>query len=604
MKRPRLSLRVRITPASVTVGALALVVSVGAVVSGVASAAAPARIHEIQGKSHVSPLVGQQVKKVPGVVTAVGERGFFMQDPRPDDDPATSEALFVFTDTAPTVQVGDNVTVSGRVTEFRPGGLETTNLASTQITQSTVKVQKRKRFALPEPVVIGAGGRTPPTKVIDDDADGDVEKSGTFDPDTDGIDFYESLEGMRVQVNDAVAVGPRNRFGEIPVLADGGEGADVRTARGGIVLRADDANPERIIVDDMFAPTPTVDVGDVFTAPLVGVLDYDFGNFKLRVTEEAQAERKGLERETTEEAGPGELAIATFNVENLDANDPQEKFDALAAMVVENLRSPDLLTLEEVQDNNGPTDDGTVDDDETIAKFVAAIEAAGGPTYEWRSIAPENNRDGGEPGGNIRVGFLFRTDRGLEFVDRPGGDATTPVDVNPDGSLTVSPGRIDPGNPAFEDSRKPLAGEFTWNGERLIVVANHWNSKGGDDPLFGRNQPPVRASEQQREEQAKAVAAFVAKAGDNVVVAGDLNDFPFSAAVKHLIDAGLVDLPAEMPEEERYGYVFEGNSQVLDHILIGKGLADRPHAYDVVHVNAEFADQQSDHDPSVVRIGS
>jgi uncharacterized protein len=604
MNRPRLSLRVRITPASVTVGALALAVSVGAVVSGVASAAAPARIHEIQGSAHVSPLAGQEVSKVPGVVTGVGERGYWMQDPQPDSDPATSEALFVFTDTAPTVKVGDNVEVNGSVTEFRPGGKDTNNLAGTQVTQSAVKVRKRKRFAVPDPTVIGTGGRVPPNQVIDDDANGDVEQGGSFEPETDGVDFYESLEGMRVQVNNAVAVGPRNGFGEIPVLADGGEGAGVRIARGGIVLRSDDFNPERLIIDDVLAQTPPTDVGDVFPTPVVGVLDYAFGNFKVQVSESPQVERKNLEKEVAAEPGQGELSIATFNVENLDAADPQEKVDALAKSVVENLRSPDLINVEEIQDNNGATDDGTVADDQTVAKLVEAIKAAGGPAYEWRSIAPENNKDGGEPGGNIRVGFLFRTDRGLAFVDKPGGDATTPVDVAPDGSLTASPGRIDPGNAAFENSRKPLAGEFTWNGERLIVIANHWNSKGGDDPLFGKMQPPNRSSEEQRTAQAKAVAAFVAKAGDNVVVAGDLNDFDFSAAVKHLTDAGLTDLPAELPDEERYGYVFEGNSQVLDHILIGKGLAARPHAYDVVHINAEFADQTSDHDPSVVRIGS
>ena len=49
--------------------------------------------------------------------------------------------------------------------------------------------------------------------------------------------------------------------------------------------------------------------------------------------------------------------------------------------------------------------------------------------YEYRQIDPQNNQDGGQPGGNIRVGFLFRPDRGLAFVDRPGGDATTPTGI-------------------------------------------------------------------------------------------------------------------------------------------------------------------------------
>jgi len=41
---------------------------------------------------------------------------------------------------------------------------------------------------------------------------------------------------------------------------------------------------------------------------------------------------------------------------------------------------------------------------------------------------------------------------------------------------------------------------------------------------------------------------------------------------------------------------------VLDHILISPGLASRKFDYDIVHVNAEYADQVSDHDPQVARI--
>ncbi|MGH3658765.1 MAG: endonuclease/exonuclease/phosphatase family protein, partial [Micromonosporaceae bacterium] len=173
--------------------------------------------------------------------------------------------------------------------------------------------------------------------------------------------------------------------------------------------------------------------------------------------------------------------------------------------------------------------------------------------------------------------------------------------------LSASPGRLDPGNAAFTDSRKPLAGEFTWKGRRVFVVANHWNSKGGDQPAYGRFQPPVQTTQQQRLAQAEVVASFVKKltAADRsalVVVAGDLNDFQFSAPVKKLTDAGMTDLPATLPEPQRYGYVFEGNSQVLDHILVSPALARARPAYDIVHINAEYADQASDHDPSVVRL--
>jgi predicted extracellular nuclease len=597
--------------AGLGVGVLGLgVLGAGLAASPAGAGAADAvRIHDVQGAAHTSPLAGQAVTDVPGVVTATTSNGFWLQDPQPDTDPATSEGVFVFTRTRPAVAAGDAVTVSGQVSEFRPGN-DATNLTTTEIGSPTVTVASSGN-PLPAATRIGTD-RTPPRTTIEDDATGDVETSGTFDPAADGIDFYESLEGMRLELADAVVVGPTNSFGEIPVLARDGAGAGVRTARGGIVARPHDFNPERIILDDSLAKTPAVRVGDHFAGPVTGVLDYSFGDYKLEVTAPPTAVDDGPGRETTRAAGPGELSVATFNVENLAPTNPQAKFDTLAALIVGNLRSPDLINVEEVQDNNGATNDGTVAADQTVAKLVAAITAAGGPTYEWRSIDPQNDADGGEPGGNIRQGFLFRTDRGLRFVDRPGGDTTTPVGVADAGGhharLTLSPGRIDPANTAFTDSRKPLAGEFTWHGRRLIVVANHWNSKGGDQPLFGRFQPPALTTEAQRVAQATVVGGFVkrVRAIDRnaaVIVAGDLNDFPWSPPVRTLTGGtGLVDLPALLPAAERYTYDFEGNSEVLDHILLSSELARRPHVYDVVHVNSEYPDQASDHEPGVVRL--
>ncbi|HJZ50387.1 MAG TPA: endonuclease/exonuclease/phosphatase family protein, partial [Roseiflexaceae bacterium] len=515
--------------------------------------------------------------------------------------------------------VGDAVSVGGTVTEFRAGGSGSTGLTTTEISAPTIAILSSGN-PLPPPVVIGSGGRVPPTKVIEDDAAGDVETSGVFDPASDGIDFYESLEGMRVQINNAVAVGPTAVFGtssqnrEIPVLGDDGANASVRSARGGIVVRADDFNPERIILNDLIAggpALPSVNVGDHFDAPVVGVLDYSFGNYKLQVTGPLGAVPGGLSQETTRPARTGQLAIATFNVENLDPADGPAKFNALASLIVNNLKAPDIVALEEVQDNNGPTDDGTVDATTTYNTLTAAISAAGGPAYQFRQIDPVNDQDGGEPGGNIRQGFLFRTDRGLSFVDRPGGTslaATTVISSGADTQLSLSPGRIDPTNGAFAASRKPLAGQFVFNGHKLFVIANHFNSKGGDQPLYGHSQPPTRSSETQRHQQAQVVHDFVqsiltADPNADVVVLGDLNDFEFSDTVTMLKAGVLHALIDTLPPSERYTYVFEGNSQAIDHILLSNHLfSSRPFAYDVVHVNSEFALQASDHEPQVARI--
>ena len=572
----------------------------------------PTFIHDIQGAAHISPLVGQTPGNVPGIVTAKRSNGFNLQDPNPDTDPATSEGIFVFTSSAPTtVSVGDAVRVRATVSEFRPGGAASANLTTTELVSPKVTVLSHAN-PLPAAIVIGIAGRMPPTSIIEDDATttGNVETSGMFDPANDGLDFYESLEGMLVQINDPVIVGPTNSFNEIPVLPDDGTWAGPRTAHGGILYSYADGNPERIIVDDGIVPMPQgLNVGDHFAGSVTGVVDYNFGLFMVELTQSPIRVPGTLTEETTVVPTVNELTVATFNVQNLDPGDGSAKFNNLASLIVNNMKSPDLIAVEEVQDNNGAIDNGVVDPAVTISTLITAISNAGGPTYSYRQINPVNDQDGGEPGGNIRQIFMFRSDRGLSFVDRPGGDSTTAATVTSatgTPELSFSPGRIDPTNTAWNSSRKPLAAEFQFDGQRLFVIANHFNSKGGDQPLTGRFQPPTRSSEVQRHQQATIEAGFVQQIraidpNANVVVLGDLNDFEFSETIHTLEAAGLTDLYDTLPLAERYSYVFEGNSQTLDHILVSGSLADRS-TLDVVHVNAEFADQASDHDPSVVRI--
>ena len=93
-----------------------------------------------------------------------------------------------------------------------------------------------------------------------------------------------------------------------------------------------------------------------------------------------------------------------------------------------------------------------------------------------------------------------------------------------------------------------------------------------------------------------------------MVVVGDLNDYQFSPALSVLKTGTsdgsgkptLTDLITTLPANQQYTYDFDGVSEVLDHILITKGIGT--FTYQVVHVNAEFANQVSDHDPQVVDI--
>jgi uncharacterized protein len=151
-----------------------------------------------------------------------------------------------------------------------------------------------------------------------------------------------------------------------------------------------------------------------------------------------------------------------------------------------------------------------------------------------------------------------------------------------------------------------LVGQFIFNGQQVTVVGNHFNSKGGDQPLFGPNQPPALNSEVQRNQQASIVSNFVqgilaTNTNANVIVAGDLNDFEFSQPLSILESGGLNTLIETLPENERYTYNFQGNAQTLDHILVSDNLFSLLDGFDVVHINSEFADQVSDHDPVVAQ---
>ena len=138
---------------------------------------------------------------------------------------------------------------------------------------------------LPAYVSLSTGGRLPPGRIIDNDSvGGEPENPQTpFDPSEDGIDFYESLEGMLVELREAVVVGPSSKYSEVWVVPGGAEGFGPRTPRGGLFLAEDDRNPERIRV--RVGKSASWNVGDVLKK-VRGVLDYSYGIFVLRLLEE------------------------------------------------------------------------------------------------------------------------------------------------------------------------------------------------------------------------------------------------------------------------------------------------------------------------------
>ncbi|VVT06316.1 Calx-beta domain-containing protein [Erythrobacter sp. EC-HK427] len=585
-------------------------------------------IGEIQGAGHTSQYVGNVVT-TNGIVTAIASNGFYMQDAG-DGNTATSDAIFVFTSTAPTVTLGDGVTVEGTVSEFLAGG-DTAGLSTTQLTSPTITVNSTGN-ALPAAVVIGPNGITPPTETIDDDL------FGLFDPASDGIDFWESLEGMLVTIENPVAVDSTNGFGELWTVASDGAGnldASNVSAGGFVVIdggagglgtfdqgAGSDFNPERIQIDvagelnGVLFTVPDVTPGTLL-GDVTGVVAYAFGNYQVQPTAAVTVVAAGTgTAETTALAGAAnQLTVATYNVLNLDVNDADGdadvangQFAAIAFDIASNLSNPDIIVLQEVQDDSGSADDGTVSAALTLEALSDAIFAESGVRYSWfDNPFITDGQSGGQPGGNIRVAFLYRDDR-VDF------DSTTAFTItDPDtGALDA----------AFSGSRPPLGAEFTFNGETITVIGNHWTSKIGSDTTFSANQLPANAGELSRAAQAAAVNAYIdallaADANANVLVAGDFNEFHFEDPMEVLTgdldfaggatsagsDVVLTNLTYLLPVEERYTLLFEGNAQQLDHILVTSGLADGA-VIDIVHTNfvAGPGARASDHDPVLVRL--
>jgi len=369
-------------------------------------------------------------------------------------------------------------------------------------------------------------------------------------------------------------------------------------------------------------------------------------------------------------AADAHLTVGSFNRENYEnQGKPYAKDKDIAEIIVNNMHCPDVVVGIEMgddkastviyvnQDNSYAIPDGVVTAVQNLKGIAAQIKSLSGLDYGFRCIDPEENKDGGAPGVNIRPCFFFRKDR-VSFVDRGTPTNTDENTASADQSawkvtfpsecsltlartgtaacrdsagqiaLTQSPGRI-VGSP-FNNSRKPLAGEFvfTATGKKFFVIAAHLGSKTGDTPLYGTQQPPAFGSDAKRAEQGKAIHAFVQSLLSTdpsalVAVAGDMNDFPWADALQVLTgEVGgsrvLYSVSKEfMPANEQYSYAFQGNLQQIDHIFVspafysaalaGGAPSDYTSTVCIPHIDSLFSKnnhvQTSDHDPIVVRLG-
>lgn len=539
-------------------------------------------IYTIQGEGHASAFAGTVVN-TRGVVTAVDTNGFYIQDAVGDGNVNTSDAVFVFTSTAPTVSVGQLVKVTGTVTEFVAA---TNALSLTEITSPTAIVVEGTGTVAA--TLIGTGGRVVPDANFGDDED-------VFDPSTQAADFYESLEGMLVTIDAPLVVANPNSFGEAYVVASGGAQASGVNDRGGITISAGDYNPERIQIDDdsgIFAGynPAAISQGDTLSS-VTGIVNYAFSAYEVIVTQAVTVTNDvTLGREETDLIGDADtVTIATLNVENLGGDEITpgfDRFEQFAQDILVNLKAPDIIGVQEIQDADGAGTGSNLSGQVTAQALIDAIIAAGGPTYAYVEVAPTTaNSTGGEPNGNIRNGFFYNVDR-VDLVA---------------GSVQLVPGAV------YNGTRSPLRADFTFNGETLSVYNNHFTSRLGSEALQGDNQPAANAGDAARLAQAQTLRGYIDTqlATDpslNVFVLGDFNSFYFEAPSNALTAGGvLTNLYALLPVEERYSAIFEGNAQGLDNILASSDLLANIR-FDAVHINVEQATPFTDHDPLVAAI--
>lgn len=561
-----------------------------------------ANIGEIQGASHTSPLIGKEVRVENVVVTKLdGKKGFYVQDITPDNNNSTSDAIYVVSKEK--VTVGDKINIEGLVNENYGLGYAEKTKTDLTITQLVAnKIEKNGKNPLPNPIVLGDNI---PKNNIEDDA------FAKFEPTIDALDFWESIEGMLVKVPKPQILGPQ-KYGNLYVLPEGYQGE--RNNANGISLRPDGYNTE-VIPLLISNKNYVAKANDSLADSVIGNVTYDYSEYKVDLRGNQLPKKidgKLKREESTIQFDENKLTVASYNIENFSANysakeTPEEKVEKIANSFIKEINKPDVITLIEVQDNNGSVDDGTTSGVESGERLAKKISELGGPQYKYIEIAPQNNADGGKPGANIRVAFLYNPER----VTLPNKEIANSNEAAKflNGQLEKNPARIAPSSPAFTNVRKSLAVEFEFKGEKVIIIANHLKSKNGDNPLFGKTQPALETSKASRIEQAKELNKFVKEGlaqNPNLkfVLTGDFNDFEFSETVKAVEGEELVNLLSNHEKTDRYSYFYRGNNQSLDNIFVSKNLLENI-KFDAVHVNSSFMEEHgraSDHDPLIVQL--
>jgi predicted extracellular nuclease len=560
-------------------------------------------IAQIQGSGLTSPLVGTSVV-TEGIVTAQKfNNGFFLQtaDAQADADPNTSEGIFVFTSSAPpaTAAVGNRVRVTGTVAEFTP----TSNPNQLSITQITAPV-----------IAVLSSGNPLPAPVTLTNADfNDASTPATAEMVLDGVAKPFREEGIDVLDQFPIPVGktPR-RF---------------------------DHNPERIMVRSrgQIGATAVAIDSDTLIASITGVMDYFSGVWAILPDAGALNLSGGKTPTAVVDAGADDVTVAAFNLlrffdeindsngaPTLTAAAVDKRLTKTSIAICDSLKTPDILGVVEVENLR------------VLGLLADRVNSTCARAPQYVPYLVQGNDQGG-----INVGFLVST-RAVGSAVRVevlevtqfGKDA---VLNNPDGSTSLLNDR--PPLLLRANVRHPNGASYP-----VTVIVNHLRSLNGvGDTAPGSNgwaTENERVSNK-RVQQALFLANLVqtrqqASPNERIVLIGDFNAFDFndgyadvmgilrgepaqepfsltyapSPIVTPLLDGSLF-IPAK---GERYSYIFDGNRQTLDHVVINEAIVLEAADLEVDHprINADFGVHNfgvagnplrtSDHDPVRVRI--
>lgn len=601
-------------------------------------------IPRLQGTKHRSDYVAHKVV-TRGIVTAVSTSQWYpwgidayIQDPNGDGNDLTSDAIHIhFANEAISVKLGDDISVSGTLFEqTMDEGLSKTSIRDV----IELKVHSSGN-ELPKAVHLGDGGDRPLPNGLFSSWNGNLNQKPQLEL-KDGVDYWESLEGMRVKIKNPRVVGFRGGREEL------GEEDEKRYIS--LFIRPDGhlPNPQDTQVKGMIIDFPNLDwnpeimqmtthhltrgitrednynVGDLITADIEGLVVYEkniFGGgdfmFVLpeAVPEIADQRIKKItpltDRPKSEFPAYDEdhLTIASYNVKNLAGNLP-ERIQLTGELINGNLKCPDILTLVEIQDNNGLDFFEGGDASVTAGKVIRAANCMRpyGVDYQLVNIDPITHKEGGQPGGNIRVVMIYNANK-VVYRPRRTGENTKFTYIDENGDLSHNPGRVFPLHRHFANTRRSLVTQFEFKGKKVFVIGNHLNSKLGDSSFFGAEQPFYSRSEESRVPRAALLNDFVQlierqNPGALVALNGDFNAYYNERSMRVLQGqelVNLIEMDEYIPVNQRYTTNHNGNSQPLDYIMVNKEFMKYHPQPEILHVNSNYMGRVSDHDPFLAR---